>query len=1229
MMRKLLLLSVMMVALSSAYGQYYAWQNEYDGTNANTVVLWNFDEFESTERALNVVNNYRPYVIKQGAATFAEDGKFGGCFRNIGGTSSANYGQIWGDVSAPVPFPQGVDPSLSVEMWISMNDYTYTSGYLIDKCGATKSGYLVYLYRTDPGQQDVYRLYFKTGDTNTEVVAYADLQWDAGKYYHIACTWDADTDTAKVYRDGVEVASSTYAGVAITDSVSAAKLANRVLSTYGSFNGAIDGVRISSVAYDYAVPPDPYAWMSEYDGTEDGTICLWNFDEFDTNGQALNVVTNYRPYVIQRGASYFAEDGKFGGCFRNVGGTIADDYGQIYGGTVLPYPFPTGSDPSLGIEMWISMDEYQPGVSYLIDKYASAKSGYRIYMNQVYADRETVYRVYFETGDGTNVVQVWADMVWRPNKYYHLACTWDAATDTAKIYRNGREYVSKTFPGISITDNAYGPRLGNRLLASYGAFKGAFDGVRISSIAQDYKAPEPASPYYGWTEEYDGSDAYAIALWNFNENEIYTVGADTCALNSFSNITVNGWSTDYRAILRGYATFEPTGGAFDPNAPGIDDGSFVNYGGSYSTDFAFAWGGAEIFPDGSDPSLTIEAWVRFDDMTNDRSYVFDKCYSTASGYQLYFYKEPWMADNQYYSWLETGDGTTSARVTELCSFEEGKYYHVAGVWDADTDTLSLYINGELIGSSYWPGLAITNNTQVLRIGNRLGATYGCMDGAIDGARISEVAYDFAVIPEEVPVVQPGDVTGDGYVGEADVVATAGQWLNETASGVSYGNFFTPAADTKSALDQDDFYPEGQNMLFSLFGVNQYDLSKVKDSDMNAIGPYFTEASGGLIRGDTYLSYIDDFGLGVKYVYRLGMDLDWDDAGFVMPSDSEITSAFTTLVNEVVEDQNIAVWYIAPEELRPWEANELHYLDVATAAIRAADTYDRPIWMYEPNHRPAEDLDDTFPYQDYCGKGSYVNTSGYEKERIWVKWSMEQVNTAIANSGTTGTAINVLEMATDPASSSDYSLIDDYVHHDVYLSLTNGAKGLFVWSGARRTGFDSFPIYQEAYEQIASELNGEDALADVFLYGEEKTDITASITSGPMTASASNGYSSSSITCKSYNGIDGVRYLFVINSANAQVDVQLNGLPATDAYIKDIFADGSYSETAGTMAVSLSPWQVKAYRIVPETGLCGLEGSLYMQADISGANGNPDCIVNFYDFVRMAENWLECATGNCI
>ena len=68
---------------------------------------------------------------------------------------------------------------------------------------------------------------------------------------------------------------------------------------------------------------------------------------------------------------------------------------------------------------------------------------------------------------------------------------------------------------------------------------------------------------------------------------------------------------------------------------------------------------------------------------------------------------------------------------------------------------------------------------------------------------------------------------------------------------------------------------------------------------------------------------------------------------------------------------------------------MKFLSRATATIRRTDPRGRPIIAYAPNHYDARALAFLAPHLDLIGKGSYVNNVGRQRERVWIRWSIEQ------------------------------------------------------------------------------------------------------------------------------------------------------------------------------------------------------------------------------------------------
>jgi hypothetical protein len=130
---------------------------------------------------------------------------------------------------------------------------------------------------------------------------------------------------------------------------------------------------------------------------------------------------------------------------------------------------------------------------------------------------------------------------------------------------------------------------------------------------------------------------------------------------------------------------------------------------------------------------------------------------------------------------------------------------------------------------------------------------------------------------------------------------------------------------------------------------------------------------------------------------------------------------------------------------------------------------------------------------------------------------------------------VLWMAHDQENAVDIAAINSWAHHDVYLSLLTGAKGIIVFSGwSKRRGFkEHFDDFYAGYASAAKELNGDLKLSHVFLYGEEKGGINISVIDGPKSQQFNyqdEPHIYPTISSKHFLH-DGKHYLFIVNSAN--------------------------------------------------------------------------------------------------
>ncbi len=387
-------------------------------------------------------------------------------------------------------------------------------------------------------------------------------------------------------------------------------------------------------------------------------------------------------------------------------------------------------------------------------------------------------------------------------------------------------------------------------------------------------------------------------------------------------------------------------------------------------------------------------------------------------------------------------------------------------------------------------------------------------------------------------------------------------------------FFKPAPDRGADLPKDELYPRGRQLMMSMYSVVSPQVERSKADGFTCIGPYY----GAMDKSDPIGKAK---AAGVKCIYSVGKRVKFVGDKYTMPTDEEIRAPIIEAIKKVGRHREIAVWNVTCEELRYWRKDEMHWLDVATKAIREADPLKRPIMMYDPNHRDANALAHTVKYLDFSSKGMYANMAGMKDCRVWIRWGVEQEIKAIETANPKAIPVSVLLMSRDPKDPAEDELIDDWTRHDVYVSMVAGAKGITIWSGWKgRRGFQrTFKKFYAGYSSAAKELNGELGLAQVFLFGEPRKDIRLAVESGPATVRMEykkvvKVYPSVSHADLAYGN---ARYLFLVNSADEPGTLTVSGLPASGVRGTDVLDGAACRIENGRLRVSLPMLGVKCFR----------------------------------------------------
>jgi hypothetical protein len=158
--------------------------------------------------------------------------------------------------------------------------------------------------------------------------------------------------------------------------------------------------------------------------------------------------------------------------------------------------------------------------------------------------------------------------------------------------------------------------------------------------------------------------------------------------------------------------------------------------GSYRDD---AYAEAEDHPeldvgDEAGESLTIEAWF-YDPGLSRRGDIIVKAGSYSLKAERYRYYDPQEGKVKEYGCIWFHLTPPSGQLGGFGTCEWPAYapgwHHIAGVFYKETGVMSLYMDGERLGTQYF-GPAINNSAEGLRVGGKLG-------GAVDEVRISDMA----------------------------------------------------------------------------------------------------------------------------------------------------------------------------------------------------------------------------------------------------------------------------------------------------------------------------------------------------------------------------------------------------------------------------------------------------------------------------------------------------------
>ena len=344
-------------------------------------------------------------------------------------------------VSIPDTPENSVSSAITIEGWINPTVAPTTFGTIFSKYTSPTNnfGYSLALASNQTVQFAVYG----NGTGTIQYVVNSNPTVPLNQFTHIAGTFDTATQTMKLYFDGAEVLTTTVASDNVNpifDSASEVRIGAIDIVGGGStdqhFQGIIDEINLFNRALT----------LTEIQGVFDagirgrckptatvkpsGIVGWWAGE-----GGPIDI-NNVENGTLQNGAGFAV--GKVGQSFKLDG---IDDYVSI------PDSPANSVSTAITIEGWINPSAAPLVLGSILTKY-NTPTGNLSYALSLKPDQTLQFAVY-GNGSGTIVYGAFSTPTIPLNQYTHVAGTFDASTQTMKLFLNGVE-VSQT---LTSTDN--------------------------------------------------------------------------------------------------------------------------------------------------------------------------------------------------------------------------------------------------------------------------------------------------------------------------------------------------------------------------------------------------------------------------------------------------------------------------------------------------------------------------------------------------------------------------------------------------------------------------------------------------------------------------------------------------------------------------------------------------------------------------------------------------------
>lgn len=412
------------------------------------------------------------------------------------------------------------------------------------------------------------------------------------------------------------------------------------------------------------------------------------------------------------------------------------------------------------------------------------------------------------------------------------------------------------------------------------------------------------------------------------------------------------------------------------------------------------------------------------------------------------------------------------------------------------------------------------------------------------------------------------------------------------------------------------------MHFGIYSVLTLDkgennMARVADGFFTAAGPYYLDESNPLVDPSGFQSRVDEAeSYGLSYMAHMPPhpEVVNDTTGAIRPNsmsgipEADLRQHVRNVINAVDLIASIPIvppvgaWFIEPEELRHWHTEEMNYLAVVADEIHNHDSYGRPATMYNANNLSVANLELVGGQGiDWTVMGIYATGVTFDTRGPYIAERIRRIISATNVSSTTPIPVFELSHDYDPVdlsglqtalgNASVAETIGHVIRHDVYQGLIAGIRGVQIWSGCNcRIELTTYSEQIEGYISVASDINGELALKDVFVQGQHRSDFIVNQLTGPTTVS--DGVTTIPTVGIRDFAYGTARYVFLINSSNTSLNIEVSAsaMPTANIEINDLFGNTPelvWDGPTRTMSLGMEPLEVIGLRIAPAVAVVPL------------------------------------------